>query len=510
MKNLAIILSIASLGTTALHAQEPDLGTEAQREAGQVVYIDKCAHCHGETGDAVSPATAYLRPAPRDFTAGIYKFRSSASGELPTTEDIKRSIRDGMPYTSMPAWEGILSETDITNLAYFIKTFNDDFSGPYGVPELVEVPEAPAFSEASAERGRQVFEENKCMDCHGTYGRGNGDSAPTLSDQWDFHIRPADMTKRWTFRNGQTREDIYRTFTTGLDGSPMPSYDMPVEDRWALVDYVWSLSEAEPNYATAVFAQRVEGEVDISQGAALFENAEAALFPVVAQIIEPGRSFYPGVNEVEVKVVYNQEDIAFLLTWNDMSQEVTGSNGPGMAVPMFDPDNPVMEDTTVVYSDAIAIQVPTELSPGIEKPYIMYGDAKKAVDLWFLDLAKGTAEVFEGKGANAIQPKDGTLDVTANFDEGVWTVIMKRQRVMEEGLSFTENAFVPIAFSAWDGFYRERGNKRGMTSWYSVYIPPLETQSAVLPMIGYGLLTLILQLGLIFAVRRKYKAPIPA
>jgi cytochrome c oxidase cbb3-type subunit 2 len=38
--------------------------------------------------------------------------------------------------------------------------------------------------------------------------------------------------------------DIFRTMTTGLSGTPMPSYrdSLPEEDRWALAYYVLALS----------------------------------------------------------------------------------------------------------------------------------------------------------------------------------------------------------------------------------------------------------------------------
>ena len=229
-----------------------------------------------------------------------------------------------MPYTGMPTWHQ-LSQQQVTNLMYFIKTFNEDFAGPYGTPDEVEIPEPPEYSEASAQRGREVYMENQCYDCHGNRGRGDGTSAPTLTNQWGEHIRPADMTKRWTFIGGTSRRDIYRTFTTGMDGSPMPSYTIPEEDRWALVDYVYSLSRDNPDYATVVVAQNVSGEFDLSQGPALFEAAEAAYFPVVGQVIESGRAFQPGVDGIEVKAVYNQDEIAFMLTWHTMTPDTSGT-----------------------------------------------------------------------------------------------------------------------------------------------------------------------------------------
>lgn len=504
MKSLAWLFVLLVVTTPVLYAQEqqPDLGSEAQREAGKQVYDQKCAHCHGENGDAVSIATPFLRPAPRNFVSGTFKFRTTPSGELPTDEDLKRSIREGMPYTSMPAWQGILSETQITNLVYYIKTFNDDFAGPYGIPEVVTIPSAPGFSEASAQRGRDVYLANQCADCHGDQGRGNGKSAPTLEDEWGQPIRPADLTKRWTFRNGATREDIYRTFTTGLSGSPMPSYDLSEEDSWALVDYVYALSRDDPNYATVVTAQGVEGALDLSQGETLFEGAPAAYLPIVGQVIEPGRAFHPGVNGIEVKVVYNPDEVAIMLSWHDMTAETSGTNRPTMDVPLFDPANP--DTTRGDYADAVAVLLPAQMPQGIERPYFMFGDAKNPMDIWFADLGSEEATVYVGRGSDDIEPTDQSLEHTATYEDGEWTVIFKRARRIDDGLSFEEETFVPISFTVWDGFNQERGNKRGLAAWYHVYMTPLQTQSAALPMAKWGLITLLLELGLVFIVRRKY------
>ena len=60
---------------------------------------------------------------------------------------------------------------------------------------------------------------------------------------------------------------------------------------------------------------------------------------------------------------------------------------------------------------------------------------------------------------------------------------------------------MPIAFSVWDGFSRERGNRRGLTTWYSVYVEPEVVPSAVGPMVTTALLILGLELAVIGWVR---------
>ena len=501
MMRIAIFSLAVVLTPVAVAQQSNDLGTEEQRNAGKVLYDIKCAHCHGYAGDAVSVATPYLRPTPRDFTSGNYKFRSTASGELPTREDLERSIRDGMPYTSMPAWEGILSDAEITNLAYYLKTFDAAFAGPYGNPAVVDIPSPPRYSDDAGHlaQGRAVFEANQCADCHGDNGRGNGLSAPDLEDEWGYPIRPADMTKRWTYRASPTREDIYRTFMTGLNGTPMPSYQQSIteEDRWALVDYVWSLSRSTPDYGTVATAIGQHVPVDINDPE-LFADAPATYFPIVGQVIEPGREFYPGVNGISIKAVYDTVHIALQLQWHDMTAEANGHNHPNLEVPMFNPGQP---DTTAGdWSDAVAVLFPAATPEGLVRPYFMFGDTENPMSIWFADMATDTTAVLLGQGAGLITDTDIPVERIASYDDGVWTVALKGARQMQD-LSFDESTFVPIAFSVWDGFNRERGNKRGLSAWYHMYLEPIEQPSALLPMAKWAVIVLLFELALVGLVR---------
>ena len=62
---------------------------------------------------------------------------------------------------------------------------------------------------------------------------------------------------------------------------------------------------------------------------------------------------------------------------------------------------------------------------------------------------------------------------------------------------------MPIAFSVWDGLSRERGNRRGLTVWESVYMEPEVVPSAVGPMIRMALVLLGIELAIIGWVRRR-------
>jgi cbb3-type cytochrome c oxidase subunit III len=536
-----MLFVIFSVFTTPLLAQQPDLGTEQQRAAGKALYDEKCAQCHGENGDGLGVAAQFFKPLPRDFTQGQLKIRTTGSGELPTDKDLKDIIKKGMPYTGMPAWPN-LSDQQLANLVYYIKTFSDAFADPDYLPEPLDFPEAPAFSEESAQKGREVFEKNECIACHGNYGRGDGASAKDIVDDKGNHIRPADMTKRWTYRGGGTREDIYRTFTTGINGTPMPSYSglISPEDQWYLVDYVYSLSRDEPDYSTIVISKPyLDGQIDISKGKALFAGADSAYFAIVGQVVEPGREYFPGVNGIYVKAVHDTSDIAMMLSWNDMSAERSGSNSPDIVVeetsavqevtveddpfadfeeeeedPFADPFADVAEGAVEEgHSDAVAIQFPTKMPEGQVKPYLLFGDRRNPVDLWYTDLAGSAAQVWIGKGSdNLAVDSTQTLEMTANFQDGEWTVIFKRKRRsgVENGLSFADGTFLPIAFTVWDGFNKERGNKRGLSSWYYLYIEPMQKESAVWPMMKVAFWVIIVELLLIGWVRRRHRKSRPA
>src|SRR5207245_8634844 len=76
---------------------------------GKAVYVKWCAGCHGDGGAGDGAAAAYMLPRPRNFTSGLYKIRTSASGQLPTDADLERAIDEGLPGSAMPGGKGRLS-----------------------------------------------------------------------------------------------------------------------------------------------------------------------------------------------------------------------------------------------------------------------------------------------------------------------------------------------------------------------------------------------------------------
>jgi mono/diheme cytochrome c family protein len=526
---LIALLVAAPLGS--VRAQGPDLGTDAQRESGKKTYVKYCSQCHGENGDGEGYASPHLLPRPRNFTTGKFKVRTTATGALPTHQDLVNVIRRGMPYTSMPAWPD-LSDQDVSNLAYFIKTFSADFSKPENAAQPIQLPSAPKATKESVELGKKLYEETGCIKCHGTLGRGDGPSATTLKDDWGHPIRPADLTQSWTFRAGSSREDIFRTMSTGFNGTPMPGFvdALQPEQRWAITDFIDSLSgNSGPGYTNLVVAKYVQDPIDVAKGTGSFASAPVARFPIVGQIMEPGRAFHPPATSVAVQAIYDADSIALLVRWHDMSPQKTGKNAPSLPVPPEEEEQPAQEagsaggvaqedkaadpfaepeaaaapaDQPSEFSDGVAIQIPSQLPTGARKPYFIFGDAQNSVDLWFFDLARPAPLQFTGRGSSDIAANNtGEVTGVASYDQGEWSVIFKRPLRAASGAPFSPEQFMPMAFSVWDGFSRERGNRRGLTLWYSLYVEPENVPSTVGPMIRTALFILAIELAVIGWVR---------
>ena len=232
----------------ALQAKVDGLARKANLERGRTVYFLACSSCHGIRGDGRGPAAKGFDPAPRNFRRGVYKFRTTVSGALPLDEDLERTVREGVPGTEMPRWKDVLSEHDIKAVVQYVKAFSPYFEDPKSLPQpkdIVQIPESRPFepNSASIAAGRQIYVQQDCVKCHGKSGEGDGVEANKLLDDWNVPIRPADLSLRY-FKTGKHDRDIFRVFTTGLNGTPMPAFDdLTDAQRWQLVDYIKSLEQ---------------------------------------------------------------------------------------------------------------------------------------------------------------------------------------------------------------------------------------------------------------------------
>src|SRR6266849_1196469 len=453
-------------------AQQP--GDPAQ---GKVIYEKKCLLCHGEKGDGNGPAAPLRDPKPRDFTKGKYKIRTSASGQPPADSDLFGIISDGMPGTSMPAWK-VLSEKDRWNLVAYVKSFA---GGAFkDAPKAAALPKEVAASKESIARGKEMFEAIECNKCHGTAGRGDGPSAPELTDDWGNPVRPANLTKPWLFRGGGSRGQVATRLATGLMGTPMPAFIDSVEkpeDIWHVANYVQSLGPGKPDYATVLQARAVAGEIPDDPAAPFWAQQPPANFSLAGQVVVDPRNFNPSIDAVTVRAVYSETEIAFHLTWDDR----TASKPDAKAK---------------TFADQIALQFPARAGKETERPYVLMGDGSDPVALllWTSDGGVGEATA---SGIGKIAPKMAdAVKATgkAVFADGQYRLVIKRPRATKDPneLAFPVGRFLSVAFMAWDGGAGETGSRMSFSSWYYFRLeePASATPYIVPPVVAFLIVAL--------------------
>jgi cytochrome c oxidase cbb3-type subunit 2 len=174
-------------------------------DAGKKNYQRWCIGCHGPFGDGNGENAPWIDPKPRDFTAATFKCRSTPTGTLPTDDDLYNSVARGFTNSNMPHWDALSKQTRIDLVAY-VKTFSDRWKTDKPGDVLKIPAETPITIQSIAHN----------------FAAGADDSR---------------------FKCGSTNQDIYKIFMTGVDGTPMPSFNDVIQpnDAWDLVHYLRTL-----------------------------------------------------------------------------------------------------------------------------------------------------------------------------------------------------------------------------------------------------------------------------
>ncbi|MGH7307311.1 MAG: c-type cytochrome [Candidatus Rokuibacteriota bacterium] len=480
------IATLVALGAAASVLAVPTLaiGQAGDAAAGKAVYERKCAGCHGDRGDGKGPAAELLDPRPRDFTSGVYKIRSTVN-RVPTDQDIFRVITAGMPGTSMPGWAA-LPERERWNLVAYLKTFaGDKLQEP---PKKAGLPPDVPPSAASLARGKEMFEAIECHKCHGTEGRADGPSRAELKDDWGQPVKPANLSKRWTFRGGAERTEVATRMAVGVLGTPMPAFLDAVEkpeDIWHVTNYVLSLGPTAPRYATLITVAAVEEAIPDDPAAPLWSTVPGQTIPLMGQVIIDPRNFNPAIDTIAVRAVYNDNEIAFHLSWDDPT--------------------PSQPDGKQIFADAVSLQFPPAVSPGGERPYFLMGDASEAVYLLRWQSDQGVHEAAANGPAKVRALAGSEASGRAVFDNGQYRLVIKRALAAKDAtrLTFRAAVFTPIAFQASDGGAGETGARMSLTSWYHLRLEePRSSARFVVPPV-VALLALGGMLLLVWAANRR-------
>jgi len=507
-------------------ALPPDVVKKEMLEKGKQVYFKRCVWCHGVEGGGDGPAADRLFTRPRNFIQGTFKIRWTDSGELPREQDLITTVKNGLPGSAMPAWGEFLKEDEIVSVVQFVKSlvqdrsfddledeeiFIQEFGGDMKSNPLGTTgPYHLGVAQEAIDQGKEIFIKNKCFECHG--GEGRGDGNPTMKDDWGFPIVAADWQQCWNFR-GSRRDpynpfNIVRTISTGMNGTPMPNFkdQIKVEDRWKIAAFVNSLcprkkqdpltSKPIPDFL--ISSEYTEGKVATSiddpmwatpdHGPKIVERTEEQkdlprknYIALAGQITRGNRNFTPKVDNMWVTSRWSAEEnkIYYLLEYHLR-----------------------FVSTDAEYPDMVAIQWPEQLQElfGAEKPYFIFGDTKKRVDIWRAEFLakdynptaapndKGYAldikmQEYNSGGYNledpslTLEPKEtASVEIVDSiFKQGRVKVLLRRSIETdnkETDVQLETEKFIPVSFMQWSGDNKEQNETMAISTWYYTILKP--------------------------------------
>jgi mono/diheme cytochrome c family protein len=285
---------------------------DAALARGSVLYRRWCMQCHGPTGAGDGAHAIELAAPPRDYRQGVFKFvtafqpppTQAKPGESPPVkkkglgpsgkprrDDLKRTVRNGLDGSMMPAFTtlseqelddlvsyvihlSVRGETEFATMAKAMQPTEEDpeFDGPelewlfdqnllfvlynWGVAAKNPIPIPPSHTHTdedrllSAIRGYKLYNsaEFGCAACHVNFGR-----EPQLKwDLWGTIVQPRNLALG-VYRGGRRGEDLYARIYGGIHPSGMtafhtalktgPSYPDRPDKIWNVVHFLQALSD---------------------------------------------------------------------------------------------------------------------------------------------------------------------------------------------------------------------------------------------------------------------------
>lgn len=357
------------LPTAEQTAAIPDGASDLKR--GLAIYAEQCAPCHGASGRGDGPAAYLLYPKPRDFTNSSFRLTSTESG-LPSDDDLLRTLREGMPGSSMPPW-GHLPEGDLRGLVDAVRYLAiEGRSADLEAAQKIERDEArriagqvlspgppvelpSATGTESVAHGRDLY-MTACASCHDTDGRGR--NKKDLKDESGLPVYARDFTQG-VFKGGSEPRDLAMRIARGMPGSPMPGIEYPAQDLWSLAEFVRSLikpgaQERAVQRQLPLVAKRIEGAIPSSPEDPRWETHTPRFIPVTPLWWRADR-----IEGVQFQAVHNGESVAIRLVWED---SIVDAQHAGQTA----------------FSDGVAIQ----LSNRRESPPLVMGAPNGECDIW--------------------------------------------------------------------------------------------------------------------------------
>ena len=258
--------------------------TASQLTRGRQNYLQYCSSCHGVDGMGYGRSGQWLRPSPRNFHSGYFKF-TKVTAPLPSDEALHALVKRGLNGTPMLPWA--LGDAQLDDIIQYIKYLSPEgeaWRDPFTeIGDPVDPGKDPWVGEENyaIERGKRLYHgQANCASCHPGYVKVEdlpellGQEDPTSRpDYWlpvlkesnytvldkPVKILPPDFTFH-TVRSGHTTPDLFQTIASGIKGTAMPQWKGALEDKdiWAIAYYVEHLIteyKDDPAARTEFFAE---------------------------------------------------------------------------------------------------------------------------------------------------------------------------------------------------------------------------------------------------------------
>ena len=468
---------------------------------GSTVYKHMCVHCHGQDGNGGGKAIAYLYPWPRDFRKGVFKYRTTPFGSLPQDKDIYRTISRGIPGTSMPAWGGALSKDETLGVVEYIKSFSKRFEKEKP-KEAIVIGDVPATDAQSIKSGQDIYQEMRCSRCHGTDLKGDGPIADELYDIWDHRVFIYDLTDPNTFKFGFDKKDLFMILTTGIDGTPMKSYNhLNDKERWDLASFIESKINKKlhkpAEYEIDLKTHVINEEIDMDPNNSLWDSISVQNIHTI-----PLNARRDPIDQIQFQSVMNDEVIAFRLEWEDPVPNRTASRHQD-------------------FKDAIGMEFALGdvllHKHGHNEPFFGMGNRHKVVNIWQwradwqteIETKEKLEYATQGMGMDVdtmifggeVNPVDslnpfrevpveelnaegfGTLTPQPQtkqnvlgkgvWKDGKWSVVFYRtlDSINKWDIHFQRKIPVLVAFAVWDGKHQDRNGRKVISMWQRLKVP---------------------------------------
>lgn len=516
---------------TAQSTSEKPRPTPELFNTGKSIFEKQCAVCHGTRGAGDGKAAYLLYPKPRDFTRNEFRLIST-NQMLATDEDLFKTLTRGMPGSSMPSWEH-LSPEERWALAYYVRflaeypsfvksgkikeneteisweILNEMIQKEIPSEARIEVPQELQADTAGIERGKELFLK-ACASCHGPLGKGDGQQM--MKDSLGYPLKPRDLTAG-IFKGESTSEALYHRIVAGLPGSPMPSYSKALtqEQIWDLIHYVRTLPEPGAEERSRlrrvkITASQSQRDLELDPLSEVWSNVKPVFVPLTPLWWRNDR-----VEGVEVRALYDQDQLMVKLSWQDQTQDLSTlrpqSFSDGASLQFSDEVDPPSfamgytaspvtfwhwkaswqedlkgwRDIEAQYPntgmDGYAAQKNYLLGTSFEtrESKIMFHDSLY-ITAWGAGNPLSNPEHSEASEEGRAQglgtlthmrPNVEKVDAKGVWKEGQWQVVFSRSLSAQdkERLQFKPGTSLKIAFAIWDGNNQDRNGQKMVSIW---------------------------------------------